>query len=276
MRIQRALTPMKGAAVPLDADYQAVLNQCIANGYTLPAANEQAIANQLMIDLKAASSTGLAGYKLIAIYATNINYGGTIPADLGYTGVNWAAPTLNQASRVNTIVQTVKVGYSSNGVDSYINRNQSTGIYNQDDFFIAQGVKDIQADSQSGTTDISFTFGQLIRWNGGDLQFWLNSAPLNFSIGTLLGTTQRFFGARTSANNVEGFINNISVATALIPSVSVPFINDEDLGLFYQAGRVVSGANNIFSYKIKGNASVINTTLFDTAMLNYLTSLSLL
>jgi hypothetical protein len=75
---------------------------------------------------------------------------------------------------------------------------------------------------------------------------------------------------------VEGFINNISVATALIPSVSVPFINDEDLGLFYQAGRVVSGANNIFSYKIKGNASVINTTLFDTAMLNYLTSLSLL
>jgi hypothetical protein len=176
---------MKGAAVPLDADYQAVLNQCIANGYTLPAANEQAIANQLMIDLKAASSTGLAGYKLIAIYATNINYGGTIPADLGYTGVNWAAPTLNQASRVNTIVQTVKVGYSSNGVDSYINRNQSTGIYNQDDFFIAQGVKDIQADSQSGTTDISFTFGQLIRWNGGDLQFWLNSAPLNFSIGTL-------------------------------------------------------------------------------------------
>lgn len=120
----------------MDPDYAAVLLRAVALGDTEPAGAEKLVAEQVMIQIKAASVNALSSWSLLRFYGTNKNYGGSIPADLGYTGVNWASPSSNVPTRLNTITQIAKKGYHGNATDAAINEawNPATSGLSKTDF----------------------------------------------------------------------------------------------------------------------------------------------
>lgn len=263
-----------------DEDYKDILRHSLAQNFTLPSAAEQAIANQLMVDLKAASSTGLSGYGLIKIYATNINYGGSIPANLGYTGINWASVGNNQSTRTNTITQTVKEGYSSDGVSSYISENQNCNVYLQDDFFYAQYTKIITADLRSGATDTLSYYGQYHGFNGIDYALAINNIAAGVpALSVISGQSHFISGARTNSSNFDAWKDGSNITTVTAASFAPINVTDETLSSFFAGGgggRFFSNSANVVGIKIKGKASEVNQLSLYTAINNYLTALSAL
>ena len=108
-----------------DADYQAVLNYAITEGYTLPSAGQQVKQNQLVLDLKLAGAW--SRLDTFSVFATDGN------AD--FARICWKRRITMTA--INSPTFTSNVGYSSNGTSSYIdmNFNASTfgGNYTQND-----------------------------------------------------------------------------------------------------------------------------------------------
>ncbi len=260
----------------LDPDYQAVLTYAQSQGFTLPSAAEQVIANQLMVDLKAASSTGLSGYGLIKIYATNINYGGSIPANLGYTGINWASVGNNQSTRTNTITQTVKEGYSSDGATAYISETFGLGDLPQNDVFNSLYSFNLTGNCRNGVIDGGVTNGHLLQWNGTEWQMLLNG-PLISKTRSSAGDNVFVSLVRTSSSNVSFYINGIKDSDSSNTSAPPLSNNDESMSvLVLPSTRVVQEAGNILSIRIKGKASEVNQLSLYTAINNYLTALSAL
>lgn len=119
---------LSGGGVVYDTDYQAILDEATSQGMTLPSDAVKLLQNQLMIDIKAAANNGLASYKYGKVYNNNIDYGGSVPSDLGFDGLNWVNPALFQSSRVNTVTKTPKKGYAGDGATSYL----TSGLEHQD------------------------------------------------------------------------------------------------------------------------------------------------
>jgi hypothetical protein len=94
-----------------DADYLAVLNYATTQGYTLPSSGQQALQNQLVVDLK----NGGIWSKLdtFANFATD--------GDSDFALIDWIR--LSDYTAVNSPTFTTDEGFNSNGTSSYINSN---------------------------------------------------------------------------------------------------------------------------------------------------------
>jgi hypothetical protein len=97
----------------LDSDYVAVLNRANTLGYALPTFSQIIKQNNLVLSLKA----GGIWNKLDVLYIF-ANDGGS-----DFATLNWKAPTLNQATLINTPTFTANEGFIGNGTSSYINTN---------------------------------------------------------------------------------------------------------------------------------------------------------
>jgi hypothetical protein len=95
----------------VDADYQAVLDYATTQGYTLPSAGQQALQNQLVVDLKAAGVW--SKLDTFAVFATD--------GDSDFALIDWIR--LSQYTAVNSPTFTTNEGFNGNGTSSYIDTN---------------------------------------------------------------------------------------------------------------------------------------------------------
>ena len=94
-----------------DADYQAVLNYAIAQGYTLPSSSQQILQNQLLVDLKSAGIWDKLD--TFANFATD--------GSSDFALIDWKR--LTQYTAVNSPTFTANQGFKGNGTSSYIDTN---------------------------------------------------------------------------------------------------------------------------------------------------------
>jgi len=97
-----------------DPDYQAILDYATTQGYTLPSAGQQALQNQLVVDLKAAGIW--SKLDTFAVFATD--------GDSDFALIDWIR--LSQYTAVNSPTFTTNQGFTGNGTSSYIGLNYIT------------------------------------------------------------------------------------------------------------------------------------------------------
>jgi hypothetical protein len=99
------------SGVSFDADYQAVLDYATTQGYTLPSSGQQALQNQLVVDLK----DGGIWSKLdtFGVFATD--------GDSDFALIDWIR--LTDYTAVNSPTFTTNDGFSGNGTSAYIDTN---------------------------------------------------------------------------------------------------------------------------------------------------------
>jgi len=99
-----------------DADYLAVLNYATTQGYTLPSESQQALQNQLVVDLK----NGGIWNKLdtFGVWATD--------GDSDFALIDWIR--LTDYTAVNSPTFTTNVGFQGNGTSSHIDSNYNPVI----------------------------------------------------------------------------------------------------------------------------------------------------
>jgi hypothetical protein len=103
-----------GGGGGFDADYQAVLDYATTQGYTLPSSGQQALQNQLVLDLK----DGGIWSKLdtFGVFATD--------GDSDFALIDWIR--LSDYTAINSPTFTTDEGFQGNGTSSYIDLNYDT------------------------------------------------------------------------------------------------------------------------------------------------------
>ena len=110
IRIGIGLDVWNTRGVPFSTQYQAVLTEATAQGYTLPSPAQQAKQNTLMATL--ISSGVFAKLDLILVFAND--------GSKEFACINWKNPSGTKASLVNSPTFTANQGFTGNGISSYI------------------------------------------------------------------------------------------------------------------------------------------------------------
>jgi len=110
-----------------DADYAALKSYATTQGYALPSVSQQALQEQLVVDLKTAGVWDRLD--VFYVFATD--------GDSDFATLNWKAPSSFQTTKVNSPTFTTNQGFAGDGSSAYLdtNWNPSTqGInYTQND-----------------------------------------------------------------------------------------------------------------------------------------------
>jgi hypothetical protein len=236
-----------------DADYQAVLDYATTQGYTLPSAGQQALQNQLVVDLKDAGVW--SKLDTFAVFATDGNS--------DFALIDWKR--LSQYTAVNSPTFTTNGGFEGNGTSSYIDTNfnpATSGVNyilnNSGRFFWYDLSGATQRLEGSGTQSANHSRNgttSSININAGTSG--LNSS-VNFSEGFCSIN-------RTSSTNVEIF-NSTTQSSRTQTSVSVVSSNQTVL-------RNVTYSDSRFRFYGMGASLVSENTDFYNAMNTYITSL---
>ena len=243
--------------VAFSAQYQAILAEATAQGYTLPSAAQQAKQNTLLNTL---ISIGVWA-KLDVLYVL-ANDGGS-----QFACINWKNPSGAKANPISSPTFTTNQGFNSNGT-SYIDTNFNAAT---------QGVNFTNNNAGEFAYQIGATSGPVFGTigGGGDAVLMADVVNQRFNmLATNLTATADMSGNgfklinRTSATNVELFnettqLSRITTTAARI-SQNRRILNAQNLFL-NSSGRV----------SIYGNgASLVSEALtLRTAIITYLTSL---
>jgi hypothetical protein len=239
--------------------YNAVLTEARAQGYTLPSASQQAKQNILLNTL---ISSGVWA-KLDTLFVL-ANDGGA-----SFACINWKDPSGTKATLVSSPTFTTNLGFNSNGSSSYIDTNFNAAT---------QGVNFTNNNAGEFGYQIGALFGLMFGTSGpsGDglnVGTATQGQRLNMA-GTNLLTTADMGGNglklinRTSATDVVLFnettqINAITTTATRISS-SRRILNGQNAYL-HSAGRVSIYGN--------GASLVSEASSLRTAIITYLTSL---
>jgi len=249
----------QGQNSSFDADYQAVLNRAVALGYTLPSVSQRIKQNTLVLDLK----SGGIWNKLDVLYIF-ANDGGQ---DFGT--LNWKAPTLNQATLINSPTFTSNQGFQGNGTSSYIDTNFNSvtqGVnYTQNNasrylfMFLASGTAALDGKSAA-------SINNMIRGS-------TSSQRINQSTTVLTGGSFDFTATkgmksihRTSLTNVELFN-----ATTQGSRTALSGIMTSSNQFILRSGSSYGGHE--ISMYANGASLVSENTAFVNAFNTYITSL---
>ena len=240
------------------AQYQAVLTEATAQGYTLPSVAQQAKQNTLMAAL--VNSGVLAKVDVLFVFAND--------GSKEFACINWKNPSGTKASLVSSPTFTTNLGFNSNGSSSYIDTNFNAAT---------QGVNFTNNNAGEFAYQVGALFGPLFGTSTGPGDGILMSDTagqrLNMS-GTNLTATADMSGNgfklinRTSATNVELFneTTQLSRTTTTANRISA-------------SRRILNAQNNYLPstgrVSIYGNgASLVSEALtLRTAIITYLTSL---
>jgi hypothetical protein len=244
--------------VAFSAQYQAILAEGTAQGYTLPSAGQQAKQNTLLNTL---ISSGVWA-KLDTLFVL-ANDGGA-----SFACINWKNPSGTKATLVSSPTFTSNQGFNSNGSSSYIDTNYNAST---------QGVNFTNNSASEFGYQVGALFGLIFGTASGPGDGVTiadaNNQRLNMS-GTNLNLTADMSGNgfklinRTSSTNVELFNETTQISrittTASRISASRRILNAQN-NYLHSAGRV----------SIYGNgASLVSEALtLRTAIITYLTSL---
>jgi len=240
-----------------DADYQAILNKAISEGFTLPNDDEKLKQNQLVIDLKAAGAWTKSDH--ILVLATNSNQ--------SFARIDWKNPT-HLATLVNAPTFVPKRGFQGGGT-SYIDTNFnpfSEGFeYTQNNasryIFMdtASGTGSLDGRSVSSINNMARTSSSNHRINQGTTA--LTGGSFDFTATRGMKSIHR-----TSSTNVELF-NDTTQGSRTANSASMTSSNQ----LILRSGSGY-GAHTI-SFYMNGASMVAENTAIVNAVNTYLNSL---
>jgi len=235
-----------------DNDYQAILNYATTQGYTLPSSSQQALQNELIVDLKAAGVW--SKLDTFSVFATDGNS--------DFALIDWKR--LSQYTAVNSPTFTTNEGFSGNGTSSYIETNFIPSINGVN--YTLNNASRIAWVTGAGATPIdgfsSFTNSMIKN----------NSVNQRINSGTTLSTSvdntpdgYRCIN-RTSLTNVEFFIgttqNSRTQASGALPTAEQ----------FILRNQSNYSTNEIWVYGM-GASLVSENTDFYNALNTYLTSI---
>lgn len=209
------------AAAAYDADYQAVLTQATALGYTLPDASNRTTQNQMVLDLKAAGVW--AELDVFYPMLTNIDF----------ATLNWKAPTLFQLTLTNSPTYNASTGFQGNGTTSYLSTNWDPGTngvqYTQDDAAIgglnANDLNDATALFGSGGVSLASGAYMLPRASG-NFNRRINQSTTNTTAnGNSIG---RYHLQRTSSTATDYLKDGVSIGTSATASAA---LNTQDIAV---------------------------------------------
>ena len=201
--------------VSFDADYQAVLDYATTQTYTLPSASQQALQNQLVIDLKDAGIW--SKLDLLYVFATD--------GDSDFASINWKDPNNFEIDEFNSPTHTTNKGFEGNGTSAYLNTNwdlaNDSVNYQQDDAGIFVGITEQSTSDERQnryTGVIGTNYNSAIRVDINSLdsrnRSYMNSSS-NFSeaFDTKVDNTI-YFANRTSASGASSInTRNTDLAT---------------------------------------------------------------
>lgn len=242
----------------IDADYQAILDYATTQGYTLPSAGQQALQNQLVVDLKA----GGIWSKLdtFGVFATDGNS--------DFALIDWIR--LSQYTAVNSPSFTTNTGFAGNGTSAYIDTNfnllNDSVNYTDADasrymyLYNASGSAILDGTSSSSTYNrilISNTTSQTINsTNSLDSQFNFNA---NKGIKSI---------HRTSSNDVS--LYNDKVGDTRTQAYIIPALRNENQFILR---RSTAYSSNEISMYAMGASLVAQNDDFVDAFDTYINSL---
>jgi hypothetical protein len=245
--------------VAFSAQYQAVLTEATAQGYTLPSASQQAKQNTLLNTL---ISTGVWA-KLDVLFVL-ANDGGA-----SFACINWKNPSGTKATLISSPTFTTNQGFNSNGSSSYIDTNYNAST---------QGVNFTNNNAGEFGYQVGALFGRLFGTSGGagdgvnlaDTVGQRLNMPLGNNLNTTADMTENGFKLinRTSSTDVVLFneTTRLDKTTAIATRISA-------------TRRILNAQNNFLDtngkVSIYGNgASLVDEALsLRTAIITYLTSL---
>lgn len=139
--------------VAFDADYQAILDYASTQGHTLPSASQQALQNQLVVDLKDAGIwSKLDTFAVFATDAEDAPASGTS----NFALIDWKR--LTQYDAVNSPTFTSNQGFTGDGTSSYINTNYNPTINGVN---FSQNSASMGGYQFNSSTDANCDFGAL-------------------------------------------------------------------------------------------------------------------
>jgi hypothetical protein len=179
-----------------DPDYQAILDYATTQGYTLPSAGQQALQNQLVVDLKAAGIW--SKLDTFAVFATDGNS--------DFALIDWKR--LSQYTAVNSPTFTTNEGFAGDNVSAYIDSNynpSTSGVnYTLDNASFGYYMKTISP-SPSTTEGI---FGA----RGPAIASWIRFTTQRLYINSAFATMSIF----TSTSNQLAIANRVNATTVNI------------------------------------------------------------
>jgi hypothetical protein len=241
------------------AEYQAVISRAVALGYTLPSASVQAKQNTFLAALK----TSGVWNKLDVFYCFAQD------GSQEFATLNWKAPTLNQATLVNSPTWTSNQGFTGNGTSSYIDTNyQSVGAGNYTlnnasryayvRTLVANRVIDGVDVSTANSTTTFVSANQRINQSGGNI-----SSSFDFSTS---GAGMKSIH-RTSSTSVTCY--NDTTASSGLTATSTGLVTSNQVILRSASSY---GSHQISMYAM-GASMISENSSFVSAFATYLTSL---
>lgn len=236
--IRATIGILAGSAGGFDADYQAILDYATTQGYTLPSASQQALQNQLVVDLKSAGIWS----KLDIFYVCATD------ANSDFASINWKNPNNFEIIEVNSPTFTTNEGFYSDGVSAYLDTqyNLSTDSVNftQDD-----GCVFIFA-PKTGNSETKYYYGTettlYLSYRLNNARMWHTSSSNYIGASLDTGTTnpQIHFSNRTASASVNSrttnFINGITnTATGATVSSALLSLNMN----FLRGGGLITPIN---------------------------------
>jgi hypothetical protein len=248
-----------------DPDYQAVLDYATLQGYTLPSAGQQALQNQLVVDLKAAGVW--SKLDTFAVFATDGNS--------DFALIDWIR--LTQYTAVNSPTFTTNVGFSGNGTSAYIDTNYNPNTQGVN--YTLNNASRIMHLKSPGGVDNTYpesSGGLRINVTGNRISFTRNhlnagtnasvlAPPLNWSNQTS-GVLRQIH--RTSPTDIT-FIADTTVVSTTQTSTSINNANQ----FILRGNSAFADSNNTFALYLMGASLVAENSDFNTAWYNYYNAL---
>jgi hypothetical protein len=252
-----------------DPDYQAILDYATTQGYTLPSAGQQALQNQLVVDLKAAGIW--SKLDTFAVFATD--------GDSDFALIDWIR--LSQYTAVNSPTFTSNEGFQGNGTSSYVDTNFKPSVnavnmsINSSSFNIYQRIDSSVANYGHGaySTPSGLYINPLARFPTVGFRSWHNSNAGGNS-GTYSGAPSFYSTDRSGSGSVIHINNGSQIGNITLSSSSLPTRN---ILLFASATNSTTGIGELNNAQISlvSIGASLNTekTAFYNAINTYLTSL---
>jgi hypothetical protein len=248
-----------GGGGGFDADYQAVLDYATTQGYTLPSAGQQALQNQLVVDLK----DGGIWSKLdtFGVFATD--------GDSDFALIDWIR--LTDYTAVNSPTFTTNQGFTGDGVSAYIdtNFNPSTSGVNYTLNNASRGIHVVNAGNGLGLDGTLNTGSNLAnRMLGGNSSIQSinqGNSALNAAVD-LSGIGFKTI-IRTSSSNVELFNETTQFSRTRVSSIIENFNQ-----VVFRNGAGNFSTALVSNYYMGGN-TVAEYLAMRTAYLNYFNAL---
>jgi len=253
---------LASSAGGFDSDYQAVLDYATTQTYTLPSASQQALQNQLVIDLKDAGVW--SKLDTFAVFATDGNE--------NFALIDWIR--LSQYSAVNSPTFTTDIGFTGDGASAYMNTNfnlaNDSVNYQQDSASKFGWINGTPPDNDpfDGVSDFSSYNSVNIR-TLSVFQWRINTSSNSNVVASNLSSDYLLHYYRDSASS-SGFYMDTTL-TQSNTTASASLANATQIIMAGQSSWGFSSLT-ISAYGMGDDLTAENTDLYN-ALNNYLTSL---